>query len=59
MDRGSDAVPYGERASEGGPESVSDPGEEVQQGQEAHQGLPAEVHFLRWTESTLTTSPET
>ena len=43
LDRGADPLPHGQRAPEGGPGAVPDPGEEVQQGQEAHQGLPAKV----------------
>lgn len=43
LDRGADAVPHRQRAPEGGAGAVPDAGEEVQQGQEAHQGLPAEV----------------
>lgn len=43
LDRGSDPVPHGQRAPEGGPVPVHHPREEVQQGQETHQRFPAEV----------------
>ena len=43
LDRGADPLPHRQRAPEGGAGPVPDSGEEVQQSQETHQRLPAEV----------------
>lgn len=43
LDRGADPLPHGQRTPEGGPGAVPSSGEEVQQSQETHQRLPAEV----------------
>lgn len=45
LDRGADPLPHGQRTSEGGAGAVPGSGEEVQQGQETHQRLPAEVRL--------------
>lgn len=43
LDRSADPLPHRQRTPEGGPGPVPDSGEEVQQGQETHQRLSAEV----------------
>lgn len=51
LDRGPDPLPHRQRTPEGGPGPVPDSGEEVQQSQEAHQGLPAEVSAQTYLET--------
>lgn len=46
LDRSADPLPHGQRTPEGGAGTVPNSGEEVQQGQETHQRLPAEVSLM-------------